>query len=410
MDEAILRFRVGVFVVLALLILGVLIFLNSEGWTRKYTIYVKSWTAPGVTRSTPVRKNGILIGRVGSVQTQDDHVIMTLEINEGQYVYENETCSIGADSFLGDSAIEILPLRGDDRGEMITAGNLMTRVSVKRNPLEIVDVALNLEGEITRTLETVREAGSAVTNAGQGIQTLTNQVSGALSDDESDFKLLLSDIRAMSQKAKVALDNFDRMFENINNVVGDPDLKKEVKNAISTLPEVFKEVRLTIADTRETINSYREVSRKATSNLDNLEGFTASLKKEGPEILEKVNSSLANVSGLMDRVGKFADTLSKISEDLSSSDGTIGKLLNDPALYNSALGTAEEARQTVSTIRKSVDELSIRLEPLVNDLRMFADSLARDPRQLGIKGALDARPSGSGYKGNAAGRERVMRR
>ena len=84
MDENILKFRVGIFVVIAMLILGILVFLNSEGWTRQYTVFIKPVSAPGVTVGTPVRKNGILIGRVKSVNTDDDHVLLGLAINENE--------------------------------------------------------------------------------------------------------------------------------------------------------------------------------------------------------------------------------------------------------------------------------------------------------------------------------------
>ena len=403
MDEAVLKIRVGVFVVFAFVILGLLIFLNSEGFQRQYTVYVKPPSAPGVTVGTPIRKNGILIGRVGSVKTQDDHVVLTLNINVGDFVYENEVCSIGADGFLGDSVVEVLPLRKDERGEMVTSGNLMKKVSIKRNPMEVVDVALNLEGDITRTLDAVREAGSAVTSAGQRIETLTATVQDAFSNDNSDVKKMMSDIRLMSQKAQAALDNFNRMFENINDIVGDPNMKSEIKDAVASLPEIFNEIRITITDTRETINGYRKVSEKAALNLDNLEGLTAALKKDGPEIITQVNDSLKNVDDLIEKVGTFAETLAEVSRDISNSEGTIGKLLNDPSLYNSALGTVED-------VRRNIRDLSVRLEPLVNDLRMFADSLARDPRQLGVKGALDSRPSGSGYKGSTTGRGRTIRK
>ena len=47
MDENILKFRVGIFVVIAMLILGILIFLNSEGWTRQYTIFIKAGFCAG---------------------------------------------------------------------------------------------------------------------------------------------------------------------------------------------------------------------------------------------------------------------------------------------------------------------------------------------------------------------------
>ena len=34
----------------------------------------------------------------------------------------------------------------------------------------------------------------------------------------------------------------------------------------------------------------------------------------------------------------------------------------------------------------------------MNDIRIFSDKIARDPRQLGLKGALDKRPLGTGNK------------
>ena len=77
---------------------------------------------------------------------------------------------------------------------------------------------------------------------------------------------------------------------------------------------------------------------------------------------------------------------------LQNSEGTIGKLLNDTELYDSVT-------ETVNNIR----EVSQRLEPLMNDLRVFGDSIARDPGQLGVRGALKRRDAeGTGYKGTAA--------
>ena len=33
------------------------------------------------------------------------------------------------------------------------------------------------------------------------------------------------------------------------------------------------------------------------------------------------------------------------------------------------------------------------MKPILDDVRVFSDKIARDPRQLGLKGALDRRPS-----------------
>ena len=386
MDENILKLRVGIFVVIATLILGILIFLNSEGWKRQYSVYIKPVSAPGVTVGTPIRKNGILIGRVKDVSSEEDHVLLELAINEDEKIYANEIASIGSESFLGDAVVEILPLPKATRGEQASDGAVLMKVAVKRNPMEIVDVALNLESEITKTLTAIREAGASIDQAGMGVRELTSSVQSVLQNDDSDFKRLVVDFRETSVKAQVALDNFNRIFENVNDIVGDPKIKNEVRQSISTLPKIFEEVRATVADTRQTVNSFQKVTGKASQNLENLEVFTGSLKENGPEILVDVRESLKNVDGLVTRIKDFTQSLSK----LQSSEGTIGKLLNDSEIYDNVLETTENVR-----------DLSHRLEPLVNDLRMFADAIARDPGVIGVRGALNRRPEKTGYKGTA---------
>lgn len=392
MEERWLQLRVGMFVVLAMIVLGLLVFLNSEGWTSQYSLLVKVRTAPGVTANTPIRRNGVLIGRVGSVETDDDHVALTLRINSGQSVYANEICSIGTESFLGDAVVEIIPVGADRRGEKLANNQALQMVSVRRNPMEIVDVALNLESDIADTLLAIKMAGFAIQDAGDGVRDLTGRVQEVLGEDEGEFRQLLTNFRETSEKAKLALDNFNRIFEGINDVVGDEEFKARIRETVTKLPEIFDELRITVQDTRQTINSFRDISSSAKSNLDNFEAFTASLKENGPEILEQVNASVSKIDEVIAGVREFTDSLAKFR----SGDGTLGKLLNDPELYNSVNAAAGNIR-----------DLTVQLKPLVNDLRMFADSIARDPRQLGVRGAMDARPLGTGYKGNVSGRERA---
>lgn len=390
MNEQRLQFRVGLFVILGMLILGILIFVFSEGWSNQYTLYIKPSSAPGVTAGTPIRKNGILIGRVKSVENVDDHVLLELGINESERIFSNEVVSIGTESFLGDAGLEFLPQSRETRGTLVGDNGVMGKVAIQRDPMEIIDIALNLEKDVADTLAAIRTAGTAVNEAGEGIKQLTTFVSGAFQDEDSDFRNLLVDFRGVSVKAQAALDNFNRMFENMNTIVGDPKLKAQITDVMSTLPDIFQEMRVTISDTRETINGFRSISKKAGKNLDSLQGFTDSLNDNGPEILSQVKSSIGNINGLVSRISQFTQSLSK----LQNSEGTIGKLLNDTELYDSVLQTAENVR-----------ELSVRLDPMISDLRMFADAIARDPGSIGVRGALDRRPGKTGYKGSLIPRD-----
>jgi phospholipid/cholesterol/gamma-HCH transport system substrate-binding protein len=386
MDENILKLRVGLFVLIAMVILGILIMINSEGFKRQYTVYIKPVSAPSVSVGTPIRKNGILIGRVQTVLGEDDHVTIGMGINDDANVYQNETARIGAESILGDAVIEILPLSRVERGSPLGHEDMLSTVALKRNPMELVDIALKLETEISDTLEAIKQAGESVNQAGEGIDKLSSKLQSIIDDEDSELAKMITEFRNTAVKAQTALDGFNRIFENLNEVVGDQQLKDEFRRAISSLPTIFDEVRGTITDTRRTINTFEKVATKTNSNLDNIETFTKSLKKEGPEILVQINESLKNVEGLVTQIKAFGNTLKK----LQTSEGTLGKLINDSEIYDSIKYTVE-----------NVQDVSERLEPLMSDLRFFADAIARDPGVLGARGALDRRPEKTGYKGTA---------
>jgi phospholipid/cholesterol/gamma-HCH transport system substrate-binding protein len=269
-------------------------------------------------------------------------------------------------------------------------GGALTTVNIRRNPLEIVDVVMKLESKASDTMTAMQKASDQVAEAGAGIRNLTEQVQDAIGSNDSDFKKLIDNVQQTSKKAQLALDNFNKLFEGINEVVGTQEFKDQLRDAIRKVPEVFDELRTTIADTRETINTFREVSASAKKNLENLEPLSDAVREHGADIVKQVQSSLQNIDELMAEAKRFSEVLAKVNRG----EGTLGKLVNDPELYNN-----------VNSAAKNIRRMTVQLEPLIGDIRMFADSLARDPSVL-VKGALNKNPPGSGYKGTTAGQGR----
>ncbi len=378
MDERTLQWRVGIVVICAALILAIMIFLFGEGWQSQYTLFIKTRTAPNVMRNTPVRKNGILIGRVSAVENQDDGVLLTLRINSDEPIYQNEICTIGTASFLGDAVLDFSPGNLPTRGAQVADRTLFDNVIVERNPIELIDVALNLEEQVAETLNSISEAG-------QGVSELTRSVQEILGGDEGDVKAFMDDIRKVAGKAELALDNVNEFMVNINDVVGDPEARDNMRITINLLPKILNDVNATINDTRETINGFRTIADSANRNLTNLEEFTALLGNEGPAMMDNLNSSLKKIDMLVTNLGNF-------TQNITESEGTLGKLVNDPELYNYLTETMRNVR-----------DLTIRLRPLINDVRFAVDGIARDPGQLGIRGALDRRPAFGRFKGTLTG-------
>jgi phospholipid/cholesterol/gamma-HCH transport system substrate-binding protein len=122
------------------------------------------------------------------------------------------------------------------------------------------------------------------------------------------------------------------------------------------------------------------VAVRAERNLANLEDFTAPLGQRGEQISQNLVDSIRSVNELL---ANFAE----LSQALKNKDGTIGQLINNRELYDRLNRTLAEVELVVR-----------RLEPIVNDVRVITDKVARDPAQMGVKGILDRRPTGAGQK------------
>jgi phospholipid/cholesterol/gamma-HCH transport system substrate-binding protein len=385
MEERILQLRVGIVVILAAIITGTLIFLFSDGWAAQYSLWMRPRTAPGVTRNTPVRKHGILIGRVANVETTDEGVLLQLKINRGQKVFDTEVAQVGTESFLGDAVIEFVPGDVAEPGRQLVEGSEVRNIRVKPNPLEVVDVVIDLKERVADAVDSIRRAADTVDGAGQGITRVTDEFQRALGDEDSDLKVILGNVRKMTENADTALTSFNNVMKRFDEFLSDSEFQGELKQTIKGLPQFFQDARQTMADTRVAIEQFRGVSERADGNLQNLEAFTKSLGEDGPAIVERLKTSLEGIDRLVNHVNEF-------SQSIRDSEGTLGKIINDPRLYENLNATLENVR-----------EVSFRLKPIMADLRVFADSLARDPGQLGVRGAIQRRPAGSGYKGTAMG-------
>src|SRR4051812_49729764 len=89
MNERVMQFRIGMFVIVAGLVLTMLIvwFGESPLLLRDHVFVIIHYTeAPGVAEGTPVRKSGIRVGEVSSIifdnrADQPDGVLVTLSLD-----------------------------------------------------------------------------------------------------------------------------------------------------------------------------------------------------------------------------------------------------------------------------------------------------------------------------------------
>jgi phospholipid/cholesterol/gamma-HCH transport system substrate-binding protein len=183
-------------------------------------------------------------------------------------------------------------------------------------------------------------------------------------------RLLLGDddtFSKMVRKTEAALDAFSLAMANINDVMGDPQARANLKQTLNSLPDVITDLRTTVQGIGETVDT-------ADRNLRNLEGLTKPLGERGEGMVAQINQTIGRLDETLQQAAMF-------TKALNESQGTLGKLVRDPQVYNDLAQAAG-----------NVNRLTKELRPIVDDVRVFTDKIARHPEQLGVRGALDRRP------------------
>ena len=171
----------------------------------------------------------------------------------------------------------------------------------------------------------------------------------------------------MVKKTETALDSFSAAMNNINDVMGDPQAREKMKATMDALPDMITDLRATVKGISGTIDT-------ADRNLRNLEGFTRPLGERGEEMIAQVDRTIGRLDEVLQQAALF-------TKALNQSDGTLGNLVRDPKVYDD-----------LAQASANVNRLTRELRPIVDDVRVFTDKIARHPEQLGVRGALERRP------------------
>lgn len=397
MDERVLQFRVGMVVLTASIVTAILIVMFGavpDFTGSYYLLNIEFPAAPGVGKNSPVLKSGVPIGRVTHVDLQEDGgVLLKLRVQSRYKLKQSEICRIRIGSMVtGDAVLEFVAsnrkqlLQRFDQNrdghldreevsktaELLQDGDYLRTGMVAEDPLQII---MHMEQKMGDTFDSIEHAGAGIEKAADDFAMLMRNLNEFLGSNDGQLQGILT-------KTEVALDNFSRAMGLVSDLAGDPQFQKSLKQTLKDMPALFEQAKLTVTEARKAIRSFETMSESATVNLNNLQHLTGPLKQHGPGLAEDLVHTINSMDQLFTQLSTF-------SRSLNSQEGSLGKLVHDPMLF-----------QQLNSAAHNINEASRRLRPIMEDLRIFSDKLATDPRQLGLKGALDNKPSGVGVKTN----------
>ena len=360
MTERQLQFRVGLFVIACFAVVATMIFQFGELrtlLTPVYTVAIHFETAAGIHRSSPVRMNGIRIGRVTEVvlDAREGGVLVVADINE-EFEIPLDSRPRQSRSLLGDTAIDIVP---GIRPEVLATGDRING-ETSHDPMEMV---ARMESQLNETID-------AFVLTSHEWQQLAVSLNGVISENQSDLSLVMKRSVDSLEKFSATMDLAGAAVEGAGRILNNPETARRLEETLSAMPRLVDETRLTVRAVHSTV-------RSISDTMNQLRDITAPLAQNSESFAKQLHGTLGNLEHL-------SGQLSVVAELAADEDGSLNRFLTDPDLYRNLNQSAA-----------SLAVLLRNMEPVVEDLRIFSDKVARHPELIGVSGALR---SSSGIK------------
>lgn len=294
---------VGLFALGAILVLGYMILQFGQAGMRKYgdmiTVRAQFNQAGRLIQNAPVYLSGVDIGFVQKVEiTETGKVIVSMQVASEAGLRTGDVPEIAQTGVLGDVIVNFIG--GTKRGELARDG---TRF-VGKDPVDLVKQAERV------------------------IEMLTNE------ETVATVRRILDNVEALTGEETRAL--LTGSLENIHELTAQLREDVETLRALFT-PEFRADVQAIIANARAASEDLPEVMREGTLIL----------RETRTHLIELAESLTRNAR----RFDSIIDSVDTILATTARGEGTIGRLVNDPQMYESTVKTIDELREAVVAIK-----------------------------------------------------------
>jgi len=302
--------KIGIFFAIALFILAIFIFIVGDitVFFKKpgYILYSYFDSTAGLEKRAVVRMAGVKIGYVKDIRLKESRAEVVLTIDSGIEVPRGSKATLAALGVLGEKYIEILAGKEKD----------------------FCQPGEKIEGLTTLSFDQI---GASLVSVGNEVKDLSQTVREILDEEES--------------KA-----NFRDILQNLSSFTAD------LRDFLGTNR---RELDQTIGSSAKAVQNFDQRVKEISDNLDELIFL---LKDIAEENREEIKVNLKRIKELIDETEKSFKLLNESLEKINKGEGTLGKLIHQPELYNRAERTVEEARKILQPLSRLKVDVSFQTE------------------------------------------------
>lgn len=325
--------KVGALVVvsIALLMLGLNFLKGKKLFSNATTFYGVYQNIQGLQNSNPILINGMQVGTVYNISPAKDMKTITVEMNitKDINIPTNSVAFIKSNP-LGTSSVEII------------LGNATTYLKNKD------------------TMPTVAHAGL--------------------------FSEVLTKVDPLLLDVRKAITTIDTLTGNVNSVI-DPAAKNNIADMLHNLNKISEALLTTTASLNilmnhqngalaQTLKNANSITGNLAANNDKISNITSNLEKTSAKIAQlDIQSTFKTLDTA---ISNFKDALNQ----LNNPNGTFGKLMNDPTLYQNLASTGNK-------LNLLLDDIRLHPKRYIN-ISVFGKKQKNDPLLVPLPDTLNA--------------------
>jgi phospholipid/cholesterol/gamma-HCH transport system substrate-binding protein len=341
---------VGVVVLVALILVGVMIMIFTTlpgAFHAGYPLQILADTTYDVNPGLPVHFSGLGVGVVKDIDFTDPHdptkgVTFHVQIDKGIRLPGNTAAYVFTKGFVGSAWLELKasgpPLKDPRTGKPLeylpTDGSVPLHVMHQGSSM----IPDELVGAINDLRSGFKDLGALARNLND---LLSPPAAATMPEGNAPATAISAATAPAGADVRSTLAKLGKALDGLSAMVGDTESQANFKAALANIAKVSGQA-VELADSLKATLKRADVAAESFKSLTTRASGTA----------ERVSGKL--VDGI-DRLSALMATLNRVAEKMETGDGTAGKFINDPKLYNSLLEVTNQLTSLAKEMRVLVE-------------------------------------------------------
>jgi phospholipid/cholesterol/gamma-HCH transport system substrate-binding protein len=304
----------------------IMIFGEVPRWVKNtYAVEIRIDDAQGLAAGSRVKLNGVDIGEVDKIQLPEDPtqgVNLTAHIRSSMRIPQPAEVTASTGMLGGGAMINIKPLPPKE-GQKITylptdgSGKLVAHFSSLTNDLAAMTRRMEQQfapqfQNLTRVSDKIVEFADTYVALGNQMKALVEQRSPA----DVDAGKVAGNLSTILARADQRVADLKQAVDGLNKLLGDPKLQEQL---------------------RETVANARDM--------------TANANKLAISANDKIDQLTRKLMSAADDLSKTLSSMDGLVTDARAGKGTMGKLMQDPAMYDNFSDAAAKLGDAIKDLR-----------------------------------------------------------